>query len=77
MRELEGVNELHKPNTDFNKNVVSAIEAATKAKETRDFIDILSQAKTLRDVRIANDKEKMVLKMTSNSDIQEIEEEER
>ncbi|MDE5831318.1 MAG: hypothetical protein K2H53_07090 [Clostridia bacterium] len=50
MRELPGVNELHKSNTDYNKNVVHVIKAATQASNTRDFIDILGQSKKIEDV---------------------------
>ena len=47
MREVDGANELHKANTDYNKDVVRALKGAMRANSTKDYIDYLSGTKRL------------------------------
>ena len=47
MRELEGVNELHKSNTDYNPNVVESMKSAARAKNPRAYIDYLGGTKRM------------------------------
>ena len=50
MRELEGVNELHKPNTEYNPRVLRAIKFAHSVKTPKDFSDCLSGIKSLENL---------------------------
>lgn len=50
MREIEGVNELHKANNAYNKYVATAIQLAKQATTPRDLIDLISDAKTIEDL---------------------------
>lgn len=45
MREVEGANQLHKSNTEFNTKIVECIDNAKRAKTLRDLIDIMSGSK--------------------------------
>lgn len=49
MRELPGVNDLHKSNSDFNKDVASVIRMATQAPSARELINVLNGGKRLED----------------------------
>ncbi|MCI8620653.1 MAG: hypothetical protein HFJ50_02240 [Clostridia bacterium] len=50
MRELEGVNELHKANTAYNPRVLKAMKFAHSVKTPRDFIDCLAGMKGLENL---------------------------
>lgn len=50
MRELEGVNQLHKANTDYHPGVVRAIKLAQSTKTPNEFGDCLSGAKKLENI---------------------------
>ena len=69
MREIEGVNELHKSNTEYNKGVVEVIGIASKAKEPRDVIDILGKGKKLRDIELKDEKKEIELLYKSDGGV--------
>lgn len=50
MRELKGVNEVHKSNTDYNSRVLRAMKFAQSTKTPDEFANCLSGAKTLENV---------------------------
>lgn len=47
MRELEGVNELHKSNTDYNPHVVESMKSAARAKNPKAYMDYLGGTKRM------------------------------
>ena len=45
MRELEGMGIVHRSDSDYNSDVVTAIRDARRARDARALIDLLSGAK--------------------------------
>lgn len=50
MRDLPGVNVVHKSNNEYNPQVVAAVKDAKHVKNTRDYIDLLNGAKSKEDI---------------------------
>ena len=61
MRELPGVNELHKSNNEYNKDVALVIKMATQATNARELIDVLNGGKRLEDIARQSE-QKIVIK---------------
>ena len=63
MRELEGTGIVHRSDSDYNSDVVTAIRDARRAKDTRALIDFLGGAKPFE----------YVIKEQNQEDIKEME----
>ncbi len=61
MRELPGVNDLHKRPSAANDRITYIIKAANKAKEEVNLMAILSRAKTLEDVTRQEEAKEMII----------------
>lgn len=80
MREFEGVNELHRPDSSYNKKVREAIQKARGAKYVDQCIDLMRGTKTLdRDTLegIDRDKPEFVIEPNLGREVEEREDEER
>lgn len=50
MREIENANVLHKSDNDYNKDVVYSVKTARRARNPRDYIDVLSGTKNWTEI---------------------------
>ncbi len=62
MRELEGMGIVHRSDSDYNSDVVTAIRDARRAKDARALMDFLSGAKPFEYV-VKEQKEKDIEEM--------------
>lgn len=68
MREFEGVNDIHVLTSKTNKAIRYTIKVENLSKTPRNFIDVLSGAKSLEDITKKTEEKEIVIEDTEEKD---------